>query len=161
MLGERVSSPRRLAAELDEPLGRVGHHVRVLARIGAIELVDTAQRRGVLEHFYRAVVRPLFSDEQWASVPRGTRRAVFGRHLARIVDDVAAAGTHGGFDHPRALMLNEPFDLDREGFDAVADILIETVLRVFEERSAGERRGSREAPGIVATELAVFYCERT
>ena len=69
VLGERISSPRALARELEEPLGRVSHHVRVLAALGAIELVDTVQRRGAVEHFYRAIIRPIFDDEAWAQIP--------------------------------------------------------------------------------------------
>jgi DNA-binding transcriptional ArsR family regulator len=40
------ASPKEVAATLGQPLGRVGHHVRVLARSGAIELVRTEPRRG-------------------------------------------------------------------------------------------------------------------
>lgn len=53
-------SPKLLSRELGEPLGVVAYHVNMLAGIGKskfasqplLELVDTEQRRGALEHFY-------------------------------------------------------------------------------------------------------------
>lgn len=55
------TSPRELAAELDEPLSALSYHVRVLAECGAIRLVRTKQIRGSTQHFYRAAVKA-----QWA-----------------------------------------------------------------------------------------------
>lgn len=60
---EGQSSPNQLAAALDEPLSNVSYHVKALAgtdpkakkpirETPLVELVDTAQRRGALEHFY-------------------------------------------------------------------------------------------------------------
>jgi DNA-binding transcriptional ArsR family regulator len=62
MIGVRgETSPRELAAELDEPLSALSYHVRVLAECGAIKLVRMKQIRGSTQHFYRAAVR-----SQWA-----------------------------------------------------------------------------------------------
>lgn len=57
LFGESVASPNELAKKLDEPLTNVSYHVRMLHDLGCIELVDTAPRRGALEHFYRATVQ--------------------------------------------------------------------------------------------------------
>lgn len=45
-------SPNALQARLDQPLGNVSYHVRILADHGLIECVRTEPRRGALEHFY-------------------------------------------------------------------------------------------------------------
>ena len=50
-------SPVLLAAVLDEKVGDVSYHVRVLVKAGALLAVSTHQRRGALEHRYR-LVRP-------------------------------------------------------------------------------------------------------
>jgi DNA-binding transcriptional ArsR family regulator len=55
--GGDETSPRDLAAELDEPLSALSYHVRVLAECGAVKLVRTRQIRGSTQHFYRAAVR--------------------------------------------------------------------------------------------------------
>src|SRR5215207_2028461 len=87
-LNERVASPKELAAELGEPLGNVSYHTRVLAQLGCIELVSTTQRRGALEHYYRAVMRPYFDDAAWARIPVSTRRALFDQDLEHLWQDV-------------------------------------------------------------------------
>ena len=57
-LNEGVASPNELAKRLNEPLTNVSYHVRMLHDLGCIELVETEPRRGALEHYYRAIVRP-------------------------------------------------------------------------------------------------------
>ena len=72
-LNEGVASPNELAKRLDEPLTNVSYHVRMLHDLGTIELVETEPRRGALEHYYRAVVRPFFGDRDWKRLPKNAR----------------------------------------------------------------------------------------
>lgn len=153
MLNERVASPKELASELDEPIGRVSHHIRTLATLGAIELVDTKPRRGAVEHFYRATIRPWFTDEAWALVPGSTRRAIFAQYLQRITSDVRDAIAHGGFDHPRAHVSYTLLDVDEAGMSEVADILTDALERI------AQRRGSR-TEGTRSAEVALLLFER-
>ena len=76
ILNERVASPNEIADTIDERLPNVSYHVRALLELDCIELVDTAQRRGAIEHYYRAVVRPFFSDRDWKRLPRSGRQAI-------------------------------------------------------------------------------------
>jgi predicted transcriptional regulator len=48
-----VASPKAIAAELGLDVRGVAYHVRVLRELGCIELVETKQRRGAVEHVYR------------------------------------------------------------------------------------------------------------
>ena len=48
-----ATSPSELAVRLDEPLGVVAYHVRVLHTAGLIELVATEQRGGFTRNVYR------------------------------------------------------------------------------------------------------------
>lgn len=59
--GGGQTSPRDLAAGLDQPLSALSYHVRVLAECGAVKLVRTKQIRGSTQHFYRPAVKA-----QWA-----------------------------------------------------------------------------------------------
>jgi DNA-binding transcriptional ArsR family regulator len=86
ILSERIASPNDLSEELGVELTHVAYHTRTLNRCGCLELVDTAQRRGATEHFYRTAARtglrwiPLDLDEQgWdevASILDQTQRRV-------------------------------------------------------------------------------------
>src|ERR687896_1687603 len=75
ILNERVASPNEIADMLEERLPNVGYHVRVLVDLECVELVRTAQRRGAIEHYYRAVRRPFFTDSEWRRLPRPPPRA--------------------------------------------------------------------------------------
>jgi DNA-binding transcriptional ArsR family regulator len=53
LLAEGPKSPKSIAAALDADLRSVAYHVRVLRKLGCIELVETLPRRGAVEHVYR------------------------------------------------------------------------------------------------------------
>jgi hypothetical protein len=82
ILSERVASPNLLATDLNTALTHIAYHTRVLDRCGCLELVETAQRRGATEHFYRTREAtalswmPLHLDEQaWQEVTSILREA--------------------------------------------------------------------------------------
>jgi DNA-binding transcriptional ArsR family regulator len=157
-LDEQIASPVQLARQLGEPLGRVGHHVRVLARLGAIELVSTRRRRGATEHFYKAVTRPWFDDEALVRLPAAVRRTLVGDTLRRISEDVLEADAAGGFDQLRAYVSRMQLPpLDDEAMRAVTAILDDAVERaVAVGREAAGRAGTDGEP----TELVLLHFVR-
>lgn len=54
LLADEAKSPKQISAELELDLRSVAYHVRVLKKLGCIELVETLPRRGAVEHVYRA-----------------------------------------------------------------------------------------------------------
>lgn len=50
-------SPKELATLEGESLSLVSYHVRELVRLGAVEIADTKQVRGAVQHFYLATAR--------------------------------------------------------------------------------------------------------
>src|SRR5215217_3041370 len=132
MLDGRTASPNQLARELDLPLGRVSYHIRLLADLGAIELVSTEPRRGALEHFYRAVTTVWFSEADWQKLPRSARRGILGQNLQHIFGSVTAAADAGGFDSQSSVVLRAPLELDEQGANEIAELLRETVERARE-----------------------------
>jgi DNA-binding transcriptional ArsR family regulator len=152
-------SPNAVAQRLGQPLGRVSHHVRVLARLGAIEPTRTARRRGAVEHYYVARVTPWFDDAAWARLPLTVRRALFAHPLQRLLADVTAAAKGTGFDHPRAHASYTALELDDEGMAALADLLTETLQRAQAiEAAARERTAGSGAQR--RTELGIVHFER-
>jgi hypothetical protein len=53
--------------------------------------VRTAQRRGAIEHYYRALKRPFFSDRDWKRLPQSARQAMSDVALQMIWEDVSTA----------------------------------------------------------------------
>lgn len=159
LLDNRTASPNELARELGLPLGRVSYHIRLLADLGAIELVRTEPRRGALEHFYRAVTRGWFSEEDWARLPRSARRGIVGQSLQRIFSDVTAAVDAGGFDGPASQVRSTSLELDERGLEELTEVLASTAERV--NRINAESADRRAGAGGVMTELALLHFERS
>jgi DNA-binding transcriptional ArsR family regulator len=152
ILNERVASPNEIAEMIDERLPNVSYHVRALLDLECIELVDTAQRRGAIEHYYRAVVRPFFTDRDWKRIPRSGRQAISDTALKVIWEDVAEAVKAGTFDaRPDRYLTHSPMVLDEQGWAEVNRVLTKAIADIdrIEAQSAGRLRKSDE-PGAPA-----------
>jgi DNA-binding transcriptional ArsR family regulator len=160
ILNEQVASPNEIAEMIGERLPNVSYHARVLVDLDCIELVRTAQRRGAIEHYYRAVRRPFFTDSEWRRLPRSARQAVVDTGLEVIWDDVAEAIDAGTFQaRPDMHLSRTPVVVDEQGWgelrDALAGLLGEADRIV---RQSGERLAGADEGGIHAR-LVVMHFE--
>ncbi len=162
-LNDGVASPIQLARQMDEPIGTVAYHTRILLDLEAIELVETAQRRGATEHFYRATIRPFFSDDDYALLPSDMRREIVKPALRAIFDDAADALATGGFDGAEVHVSRVPLELDEQGVQELAALLMETVQRAIDlqAESTNRRAGaSGDAAAGTVSELAIMHFDR-
>jgi DNA-binding transcriptional ArsR family regulator len=106
-----LASPVELSAEFDIPLGTVGYHVRRLESLGFIELARRTQRRGAVEHHYRAR-RAL---DEVGNAPDGSGADGRGREALAIAHAAHAALGHGGFDAVAARADGHLLALDARG----------------------------------------------
>jgi DNA-binding transcriptional ArsR family regulator len=163
VLNARVASPSELSKELDEPLGNVAYHVKILEENDAIELVRTAPVRGALEHFYRATTGPSWDDESWARLPASVRRDLFNESLEEVWSEMVAAAERRGLDHPKTHITRTRLDLDDEAFDELVDLLNSVVDRALElhadaaPRLAGRGEGE---DGHHPTALMILHVHR-
>jgi DNA-binding transcriptional ArsR family regulator len=147
ILNERVASPNEIAETIDERLPNVSYHVRALLDLGCIELVDTAQRRGAIEHYYRAVVRPFFSDRDWRRIPRSARQAISDTALEIVWADVSDAVNAGTFDsRPDRYLTHSPMVLDEQGWREMSAVMAKAFAEAekVESRSAARLKRSDE-----------------
>jgi hypothetical protein len=160
IFNERVASPSDLAAELGEPIGNVSYHTRILARLGCVELVKTKQVRGAVEHYYRAVVRPVFSDDDWAELPLSIRKSLAGAVLTEIADDIGASANAGGFDRDEVHLSRTPLTLDGQGWQDLNEALQEVVDRALEiQAESAARLASDGASDSEAAALVLMLFE--
>jgi DNA-binding transcriptional ArsR family regulator len=154
------ASPVELARELDQPLATVSHHTRVLRDLECIELVRTEPRRGAVEHYYRAVLRPFLDDEQWEQLSLVKRRGLAAQLLRRIFAEASAAGAQGGFDPAGAYLARLPVTLDDDGWRELSDALTEllSTAEAIQQRS-DERRGDdgEDSAAVRRSELALLH----
>ena len=159
MLDGRTASPNQLARELDLPLGRVSYHIRLLADLGAIELVRTEPRRGALEHFYRAVTTRLVQRGRLAEAaalrpPRDPRPEPPAHLLQRH-----RGGRRRRLRRRRAsVVLRAPLELDERGLEELSD----AAARLDRPRARDQQRARPTgAPAATAppssTELAILH----
>lgn len=149
ILFNRTASPNEIAKELGEGLGKISHHVEVLTKEGTIRLVDTKQRRGAVEHFYRAVLPPTHSDAAWAKLPKATRVSITAVTLRGLIGETVRAVVHDTFDARKDRHLSRiPMLLDDEGWQK----LVGSQTRWLEEAEeikaeAAERLGASGEDG--------------
>jgi DNA-binding transcriptional ArsR family regulator len=141
ILNEKVASPNMLAQQLDESLNLVAYHVRVLEKYDCIELVDTKQRRGATEHFYRATRRQLLTDDQWAQMPASLRPGMATAVLKSIFEDIEAASKTGTLEEVDEVHISRtPMVLDKKGWDEVSALLKDTFGQLMEIQTAASER---------------------
>jgi predicted ArsR family transcriptional regulator len=152
ILNERVASPNLLAQELDQSLNLVAYHVRVLEKYDCIELVDTKQRRGATEHFYRATRRQFLNDSEWARMPAVLRPGIASAVLKTVFEDVEEAVSAGTMEEVEDIHLSRtPMVVDQKGWTDVAELLNETLDRLLEIQSeASGRIAGSEETGILS-----------
>jgi DNA-binding transcriptional ArsR family regulator len=146
ILSERVASPNMLAAELDTGLSHVCYHTRTLERCGCLELVETAQRRGAIEHFYKAKPQAFIGHHAWRRVPRSLRGSVTAASLQTFMDRAVTALEAGTMDEREDTTFSwMPLHLDEQGWREVNATLREATERVLKAQEASNQRAGEAA----------------
>lgn len=150
ILNERVASPNEISKELGESVGHVSYHIKVLKECECIELVDTAPRRGAMEHYYRATDRAFLKPEEWSSLPDSIRPGLSASGLKTILNDAASALLAGTFDKRKDRHLSwTPMILDEDGWEELKATLLETIDNVLEiQAKSAARLTKADAAGI-------------
>jgi hypothetical protein len=158
ILNERVASPNVLSQELDQSLNLVAYHVRVLEKYDCIELVDTKQRRGATEHFYRATRRQFLSDSEWSRMPSVLRPGLSGAMLKSVFDDVEEAVSSGTFDELDDRHLSRvPMVVDKQAWGDVATLLSNTLDRVLEIQAEASQRLAESGQEGMLTKVEMLH----
>jgi DNA-binding transcriptional ArsR family regulator len=144
MLGERATSPARLAVRLGVRVNVVAYHVKRLRELGLAELVEVRRGRGGLEHFYAVRSRPAFSDDAWAELDHDARRRILGAVLRQVSDYVNGAALAGGFDRPDVHVSRTPVRVDEVGWRALAKVAMDCLEAAAEIEREAEERASDE-----------------
>lgn len=155
---ERPASTKELAQELGQSVSAVWHHVDKLLKLGCIELVETKQRRGAHEHFYRATVCHFFDAEAWESVPK-RKRLVISMGVLRLIagdlDEAVKAETVDAIDRH---LSRTQLELDRESWAETEALLDETLdkLLAIKEKAIARLAETGEAPVRASVSIMQF-----
>jgi DNA-binding transcriptional ArsR family regulator len=158
-LTDHVASPNAIADKLETDLSGVAYHTRELGRLGALELVDTGQVRGAIEHFYKATPRAFVGDPGWRKVPPSLLSGVSGATLQTFLDKAVTALEAGTLDGRSDTVFRwMPISLDEEGWKEVVAIMEEaTKLMLAAHLRSQDRlneKGDRGAVSAVVGQAA-------
>jgi DNA-binding transcriptional ArsR family regulator len=160
ILNERVASPNEISEMIGERLPNVSYHVRALLELGTIELVSTAQRRGAIEHYYRALERPFFSDKDWKRLPRSGRQAVTDLTLQMVWDETSAAIKKGTFENRADRHLSRsPLVLDEQGWGELNDLLAKVLAQSADIASKSAKRLTKSDDEGMTTLFVMMHFE--
>jgi hypothetical protein len=159
----REMSPKQFYEEFGGgSLPRVSRAFEVLVEYGWLEQIRTetgGQRRGAVEHFYRATGHAVFDDDIWPDVPESMRRLVSWRILETFTDRVREAMKAGTIDARTDRHFSwMPLDLDQQGWDGAIS-RVNALFHWFmkEQEEANLRMAeSGEEPIPMTVALAAF-----
>jgi DNA-binding transcriptional ArsR family regulator len=159
ILAERTASPVEIASEIGKDVGHVGYHVRKLQELNLIELVDERPVRGAVEHFYRAIERPVVLEEEFAEQTID-QREVFTRYILQLhVADVARAMDEHTFDaRSNRAIIRTPLLVDEAGFQELAELHVEMYERTLDiQARSDERRAGSEDEGVPSISTTMLF----
>lgn len=158
ILNEKVASPNMLAQQLEQSLNLVAYHVRVLEKYDCIELVDTKQRRGATEHFYRATRRQFLTDSEWSRLPESLRPGLSGAMLKSAFDDVEEALDTGTLDELEDRHLSRtPMVVDKKGWEETAELLSGTLDRLIEIQAEASQRLAEDGKESMLAKVIMLH----
>lgn len=157
-LVDRAGSPKEIAEALGEKTPNISHHVKKLARMGLIELIEERIVRGTIQHIYRAVVRPIMSDEEWGKLSLRERQRYSVWIVQMILVDLSSSFAANLFDARANNHLSRtPLVVDEQGVDEVAAIQKRALEETIQaEANSAERMVESGEAGINL--LAAMMC---
>jgi DNA-binding transcriptional ArsR family regulator len=160
ILGERAASPAEIAREIHVEVSKVGYHVSALAKAGLLEEVGQRPVRGAVEHFYRAVARPITLTDDEAELST-EERISFARTIWSLITANATTALEAGtlVDRADHHLTRVPLRVDEQGWQELVHSYMELYERVYEiQTDAAQRLGQDPAnPGISTLSVLAFF----
>jgi DNA-binding transcriptional ArsR family regulator len=160
ILGERSASPAEIGRQLGLEVSKVGYHVTALAEAGLIEEIGQRPVRGAVEHFYRAVVRPITSADEEAELTHEERTS-FARTIWSLITANATTALEAGtlVERPDHHLTRVPLQVDEQGWSEMGEAYMELYERVYEiQAGSAERLGAHpDDPSISVLSVLTFF----
>ena len=160
ILGSRVASPREIAEELGEPIGKVSYHIRELRDSGLIELVSTDDSRGGVQHFYRATRLAIVDTEGMAAQSEAERAASSSVVINMMHSDLWSAMAGGSLDaRPERVLIRHHAMVDEQGLREMSDLYTNALyeaLRIHRDSRSRLRESAGEEGIPIAIHNLIF-----
>lgn len=159
LLGEHgLSSPVRMSEKLDESLGLVSYHVKVLEECGAVQLVNKKQRRGAWEHFYKRTVSGTVDREVLQKIPPGLRDFQVIPELREFVRELLRSIEAGAIEPSDLALGSMTILVDKAGRQQAANLREEVMqeFRSINKKSEQRAKVSDEELTRMVVSIAAF-----
>jgi DNA-binding transcriptional ArsR family regulator len=164
LLNEGERNRYELAALIGEEPHKIKHHLRELLDEGSIELAYSKRVGNMIQHYYRAVEIPFYSDEEIEALRPEERQAFAGVILQAVMAEALAALWAGKMaDDHRVWLSWRWFHVDAQGREDMADEQARHWTRVREcEAESANRcvKSGEPTKSIIVTSLGHVRCRR-
>jgi DNA-binding transcriptional ArsR family regulator len=164
LLNEGERSRYELAALIGVKPDKIKHHLKEMLDEGSIELAYSKRVGNLIQHYYRAVEMPLYSDEEVAAMPPAAKQAICGVILQAVMAESLAALWAGKMADDRRVWLSwRWFHVDGKGRDEIADEQARHFDRILEIEGASTNRCAKSGEptkSIIVASLAHVRCRR-
>jgi DNA-binding transcriptional ArsR family regulator len=159
ILAERVASPNEIASEIGLDVGHVSYHVKKLAEMGVVELIDVRPVRGANEHFYKATKRPIVSNADFAEMTPEERDDLTRYTLQLHLTDASRALEAGTFDaRTNRWLVRLQLQVDEAGFAELGALHEEMYERKMEiEAKSAARMAAEKTTSIPTVDTSMFF----
>lgn len=159
---EGPASKSDIARKLGIKLNKADYDVGGLEKMDLIEAVDTEVRRGQVTTIYRAVMRPVFSSEEWSELSQGERErfALWVQQL--VLRDIAIAWYARTFQaRADGHTSRSPLRVDEQGWLELNELLDNTLKRgrEVEVESVGRARLAGDEGRLFNVRMSMFSFE--
>lgn len=157
-LNERSAGASEVAEALKVSASTAGRHLDALHDAGMVEVVGEALNRGAVEPRYRALVRTLWDDEEWATFSEEERNRLTTWIIGMIDVDAREAVDRGTFAARKDSHVSRTTPVvDEQGWQELRRIYADALDAVFAvEAASAERLAESGEAGIPA--LTAMLC---
>jgi DNA-binding transcriptional ArsR family regulator len=164
LLNEGEHNRYELAALIGAEPQKIKHHLKELLDEGSIELAYAKRVGNVMQHYYRAVEMPFYTDEEVAAMPPEAKQAICGVILQAVMAEALAALWAGKMaGDPRIWLSWRWFHVDARGREDMADEQARHWKRVRECEAESTNRCAKSGEStksIIVASLGHVRCRR-
>lgn len=160
VLNEGTYSATQIAQIIGEPLNNVSNHIRELLDGGSIELAKTEPKGNVLQHYYRAVEMPFYSQEEAEAMTPEQRQVTAGLVVQSAMAEVMAALWAGTLADSRACLAWDWFNVDEQGREDIEAEQQRSWERIQEIEVESTNRRAESGEDATSMLVTLFGYER-
>jgi hypothetical protein len=160
LLSESNAALGEIVAALDTGIEETAEHLEQMQKLGLLEVVEDAPRRGKSEPRYRALVRPLIGNEEWATLNLEHRQRLATWTMQMINHDVGESLAAGCFASPLDAHTSRTVSLvDDRGWRELNRIQNEALEAIFAVQASSAERLAESGEEGFPTMSAMLCCE--